>query len=149
MARVAAAVDGQTLLIERNGIGEHIQLAGIIVTDDHAARELMQWTLAGKWVMVEELPGGGALVYRSPDALFVNRELVSRGFARPTLPAIEPPQHVRVTYLGETLGERDAGVRRRSNLLIEGATKAARGNDSEKTAPKPARRSRPRRAPKP
>jgi hypothetical protein len=95
MVRVTAVADGRTLLA-----GERrIALAGVAVTDEKGARTLLEWTVVSRWVMVEEA-AGGYLVYRSPDALFVNRELVTRGFARATLPDIEPASTLIVTYLG-------------------------------------------------
>lgn len=99
MVRVAAVENGRTLVVERNGNRERVTLAGVAITDDASARTLLEWTLVSRWVMLEE-SSGGQLVYRSPDALFVNRELVARGFARATLPGIEAESHVPVTYLG-------------------------------------------------
>jgi hypothetical protein len=133
MVRVIGVVDGRTLIVERRGVAEKVQLAGIALTDDASAQVLMKWTLVSSWVMLEAQPDGAHFVYRSPDALFVNRELVLRGFARATLPAIEPAQHVVVTYLGTLKG---VGVR----------APAARGTGSESTRPRPARPSRTRRA---
>jgi len=148
MARVSAVIDGQTLTVESRGTARNITLAGIEVLDDHSARELMLWTLVDTWVMVERVESG-AFVYRSPDALFVNRELVSRGFAKATLHGVEPESNLRVTYLGSTMNASEAGARRRSEALLQHAPKVERGSDSEPSAPKPARRSRSRRAPKP
>lgn len=101
MARVIGIHDERTLVVERGGVRGHVTLAGVSITDAPSARALLQWTLAASWVMVEEQRDGGAFVYRSPDALFINRELVLRGFARATLPDIEPRSHVTVTYLGK------------------------------------------------
>jgi hypothetical protein len=84
-------------------------------------------------LLLEVQRDGEYFVYRSPDALFVNRELVLRGFARATLPEVEPAQHVIVTYLGTMKG---VGVR----------APAARETGSGSTPPRPARPSRPRRA---
>ena len=107
MVRVVSVEDGRTLLIERGGrtaaepVRERIHLAGVAILDEPAAHALLEWTLASNaWILLEEQPGGGHLVYRSPDALFLNRELVLRGYARATLPGIEPVSHVPVTYLG-------------------------------------------------
>jgi endonuclease YncB( thermonuclease family) len=99
MVRVIEIVDGRTLLIERDGNRERIQLAGIEITNEVHARALLQWTIAGTWVMLE--PHEKAFfVYRSPDALFVNRELVQRGFARALRTDIDPQPSAMVTYLG-------------------------------------------------
>lgn len=100
MARVVGIHDERTLVVERGGVRAQVSLAGVSISDAASARALLEWTLARSWVMVEEQRGGGAFVYRSPDALFVNRELVQRGFAHATLPDVEPRSHVTVTYLG-------------------------------------------------
>lgn len=136
MVRVAGVTGGQTLVVERRGAQVEVKLAGIAMIDDRAAHELMQWTLVSRWVMLEEQRDGGFYVYRSPDALFVNRELVTRGFARATQPAIEPHQHVVVTYLGTIRG---LGVR----------TPLAYGTGSGTSSPAPASPSRPPRRRRP
>lgn len=134
LVRVTSVVDAHTLIVDRAGVAETIRLAGITITDADGARTLLEWTLVYKWVMLEPQSGGGCFVYRSPDALFVNRELVTRGFATAALPAIEPQQHVVVTYLGTMRATK---------------TPAARGSDSGKTPSSRARPSRPRRPRKP
>ena len=100
MVRVTGVTDGQTLVVERGGVAVPVKLAGIQVVDDQGARSLLRWSIGTSWVMLDEQPDGRYFVYRSPDALFLNRELVARGFARAKLPAIEPQTHVVVTYLG-------------------------------------------------
>jgi len=135
MVRVIGVTDGQTLVVERGGVAVSIKLAGISITDDAGARTLMKWTIGASWVMLEEQPDGGHFVYRSPDALFINRELVARGFARATLPAIEPQSNVIVTYLG--------------TLSPTARSPAASGTGSAPTPRSPARPSRPRRRRKP
>jgi hypothetical protein len=99
MVRVVGVEDARTLVVERNGTRERVTLAGIAIIDETQARTMLEWTLASAWLSLESTEGG-VLAYRSPDALFVNRELVTRGFARATLPGIEPTSHVTVTYLG-------------------------------------------------
>ena len=99
MVRVTAVENGRTLLVEHNGKPQPVTLAGVAITDEASARTMLEWTLVSRWVSLEET-SGGHFVYRSPDALFVNRELVLRRFARATLPGIEPVSHVPVTYLG-------------------------------------------------
>jgi len=102
MVRVVGVVDGKTIDVESGGTRQRLTLAGISLTDPLRAHELLRWTVGMFWVMVETAPGGnGVLVYRSPDALFVNRELVLRGYAKATLPGIEPDHRLSVTYLGE------------------------------------------------
>ena len=100
MVRVVAIEDGQTITVDRSGTRERVRLAGVEVTNDAAARELLRWTAGEAWVMLEPAGSGGFLVYRSPDALLLNRELVLRGFARATLPATAPELRAPSRYLG-------------------------------------------------
>lgn len=102
MLHVVEVVDGRTLAVERAGKREIIRLAGIAIEPQREleARELLRWSVGTAWILAEPL-GEGHLVYRSPDALFVNRELVGRGYARATLPGIEPSNRVEVVYLGQ------------------------------------------------
>ena len=100
MYRVLEVVDGKTIVVERAGARKTVTLAGVALVDEAEARTLLEWTLASAWVMLEE-QRGGCFVYRTPDAMFLNRELVLRGYARATLPGVEPPQTVPVTYLGQ------------------------------------------------
>ena len=100
MVRVVDVLDGRTLVVERDGVRETVRLAGIAVLDETRATELLRWNVVSTWVMAEPRAGGGHLVYRSPDALFVNRELVMRGYARATEFGIEPDRNLVVTYLG-------------------------------------------------
>ena len=144
LVRVISVVDAQTLIIERAGVATNIKLAGVTIVDDEGARTLLQWALADRWVMLEEQASGGAFVYRSPDALFVNRELVSRGFARATLPDLEPQQHAIVTYLGTIRTNAVA-----KTAAVTTASPKARGTGSGTTPSSPARPSRRRRSPKP
>ncbi|MDQ3281260.1 MAG: hypothetical protein M3Q69_07585 [Acidobacteriota bacterium] len=99
MVRVVTVENGNTITVEREGVRSSVTLAGITITDEAAAKSLLEWTITATWVMAEPVRGG-AFIYRSPDALFLNRELVTRGFARATMHGIEPESHVPVTYLG-------------------------------------------------
>ncbi len=101
MVRVVAIENGRTITIERNGARESVRLAGVEVSDDARARDLLHWTIGNAWVMVESAGNGEYLVYRSPDALFLNRELVLRGYARATLANIAPELRPPSRYLGE------------------------------------------------
>lgn len=101
MVRVVAIEDGRTITIERNGARESVRLAGVEVSDDARARDLLRWTIGNAWVMVEPAGNADFLVYRSPDALFLNRELVLRGYARATLANIAPELRAPSRYLGE------------------------------------------------
>jgi hypothetical protein len=138
MARVSSIKNGGTLIIDG---GTELRLAGIEVTNDGAARELLRWTLGTSWVMVERMPDGSALVYRSPDAMFINRELVLRGYARATLPGIEPTDRANVTYLGVV----DPGPRSKTSKPAS-TSKAAPRTGSGKSARSPT--SRATRAPR-
>ena len=135
MVRVVGVTDGQTLVVDRGGVNVEIKLAGVAVTDDANARTLLKWTVGSSWVLLEEEPNGCHFVYRSPDALFINRELVARGFARATLPNLEPQSNVVVTYLG-TMFAPAAPVSRSPTASGTGSAPAPRS---------PARPSRPRR----
>lgn len=137
MVRVQQVIDGRTLIVERSGKAETITLAGIDVVDDNSARTLLEWTLVARWVSLESVEGGH-LVYRSPDALFVNRELVTRGFARATLPDIEPPRTVPVTYLGtlDLPGTRPAAVARTAPSARSGNAPTNRRRASPRPTPR-------------
>ena len=100
MVRVVDVRDGRTIVIERNGARETVRLAGLAILDEARAAELLRWSVVSFWVMLEPHASGGHLAFRSPDALFINRELVLRGYARATAQGIEHPRNLRVTYLG-------------------------------------------------
>ena len=101
MVRVIAVENGRTLAVEREGRRELVRLAGVEVLDELHARELLRWTIGNSWVLIEPAGDGAFLVHRSPDALFVNRELVLRGYARATMEGISPRPRLAMTYLGE------------------------------------------------
>lgn len=113
MVRVVSIDNGRTITIDDHGTRTSVQLAGITITDELHAREMLRWTIGDAWVMLERA-GDEVLVYRSPDALFINRELVVRGFARATLAGIEPEHRLDVTYLGEVNPGSNAGPELRS-----------------------------------
>ena len=70
MVRVVAIENGRTITIDDRGTRVSVRLAGVAITDELRARELLRWTLADAWVMLER-SGEDVLVYRSPDALFI------------------------------------------------------------------------------
>ncbi len=142
MVRVLAVEDGRTIAIDRNGTRESIRLAGVAVTDELHARELLRWTLGTSWVMLEAAGDGTFRVYRSPDALFVNRELVLRGYARATLPGIGPENAVTGRYLGE-VNPGGAQSRPRATADPERRSGSAR-SARPRASPKPSRASRSR-----
>ena len=160
MVRVVGVVDGKTIEVESGGTRQRLTLAGISLTDPLRAHELLRWTVGMFWVMVEPAPGGnGVLVYRSPDALFVNRELVLRGYAKATIAGIEPDHRLAVTYLGEldqpdlrpergvTAGRKRtySGTSRRSPGQPRRSSPAGRASGSGRRSASSARSPEPRR----
>jgi hypothetical protein len=148
MVRVVEIRDGSTLVVESDGRREVLRLAGIAITDDFRAAELLRWTTAAGWVLAEPRPTGGHYVYRSPDAVFLNRELVLRGYARATEHGIEPAPNVIVTYLGivdpaarpTAAGppRTDSGTRPRSSVAPRRGTRT-RGATSSRRRGSPSR----------
>ena len=136
MARVQSIRNGHTIVVDG---GAEIRLAGVAITNEVAAQDLLRWTIGSSWILIERNPDGTARVYRSPDALFVNRELVLRGYARATEPGIEPEDRIQVTYLGlVNPGPRsssDAGVSRPAPKTDNGTSARSRAP----RAPRPAR----------
>ena len=90
MVRFVRAVDGQTIVVDRNGTQVVVTLTGVSVEpeDQIAARAFLEHELSGKWLLVEN-----GNVYRSPDTLFVNAAMQQRGYIDPGRP--------RERYLGE------------------------------------------------
>jgi len=90
MVRFVRAVDGQTIVIDRDGTQVAVPLAGVDVQpeDQAAARAFLEHELTARWLFVEN-----GNVYRSPDTLFVNRAMQQRGYINPGKP--------RETFLGE------------------------------------------------
>jgi len=90
MARFVRVTDSRTIVIAHVGGPEevvHLANVEIPAADEVAARAFIQQSLAGTFVYVEQ-----GNVYRSPDALFINRELAYRAYATPGL---------KMFYLGE------------------------------------------------
>ena len=151
MVRVVDVHDGRTLVIERNGARETVQLAGVTILDEARAKDLLRWNVVTKWVMIEAHAAGGYLVYRSPDALFVNRELVLRGYARATEHGIEPERNLVVTYLGvidppatpvtsSRSSQRSSGTSRRSTTARTPRTRGGADRTPDRGRPGSARR---------
>ncbi|HEX6100653.1 MAG TPA: hypothetical protein VF432_30330 [Thermoanaerobaculia bacterium] len=143
MVRVVDVQDGRTLVIERNGQRETVRLAGIVITDETRAADLLRWSVVSFWVMLEPHAGGGHLAYRSPDALFVNRELVLRGYARATAQAVEPERNLVVTYLG-TIDPPLTSTASRTRSDTNRRSPATRAPKTADAAPRAAGRSRAR-----
>lgn len=153
MLRVVGVQDGRTILVERGGKQEAMVLAGVEIMDEDRARDLLNWTLASAWVMLERTAAGDVLVWRTPDALFINRELVLRGYARATLREVSTEPRLNVTYLGQVdppgVQSRISGLRsrtrsgtdRRSRVQPKRRAKSSAGSSSS-TPPRQRRNAR-------
>jgi hypothetical protein len=89
MVRFVRVTDSSTIVVARiNGPEEVVHLTNVAVPaeDEASAREFIQQKLAGTFVYVED-----GKVYRSPDALFINRELAYGAYA----------SSVKMYYLGQ------------------------------------------------
>ena len=97
MVRFVRAVDGQTIVIDRNGTQVVVTLAGVQVApeDQQTAREFLDHELTGRWLLVEG--SDRAAVYRSPDGASVNQMMQQQGYSASARP------HER--YLGEAYYE--------------------------------------------
>lgn len=137
MRRVVAVEDAQTIVVDAAS-PTRIRLAGIEVVDGEGARRFLEATLASAWVAGEKR-ADGYMIWRSPDGMFINRELVVRGYARGVSSELEPPRNYTVTYLGQL------------NPALTGprpAISAPPGTGSGSVSRRPARRS-PQRRPSP
>ena len=72
MARFSKVIDSRTIVVERIGGTEVVHLANVDVPaqDEQAVRDYLTEKLTGSYVYIDN-----GDVYRSPDALFINREL--------------------------------------------------------------------------
>src|SRR3954465_2414245 len=82
MARFSKVIDSRTIVVERiDGSGAvHLTNVGVPAEDEQAARDYIEEKLTGSYVLVEN-----GNVYRSPDALFINRELAYGAYASSSL----------------------------------------------------------------
>lgn len=133
MLRVVSIEDAQTIVVEAV-TPTRIRLAGIEIVDREAARLFLEWALGSAWVSGERRTDG-YMVWRSPDGMFVNRELVLRGYARALSSELETQRNYSVTYLGQL----NPPLASRSPTVS-----APPGNDSGTASPR-----RPRRSPQP
>jgi len=78
MARFSKVIDSRTIVVERTGGTEVVHLVNVAIPadDEQAARDYLEEKLTGSYVYVEN-----GNVYRSPDALFINRELAYGAYA--------------------------------------------------------------------
>jgi len=94
MVRVVRVAGPATIVVEHDGVSSEVRLSGIEITDPHNAFAYLTWTIGSSWVMVED-----GRVYRSPDALLINDDLVRKGFARSTSGSLIT--RTPAVYLGE------------------------------------------------
>jgi hypothetical protein len=90
MVRFIRVTDSRTIVVARIGGPEevvHLTNVAVPAEDESAAREFIQQKLTGTFVYVED-----GKVYRSPDALFINRELAYAAYASSSL---------KMQYFGE------------------------------------------------
>jgi hypothetical protein len=82
MAKFSKVIDSKTIVVERIDGNEVVHLTNVDIPaeDEQAARDYLQQTLMGTYVYVEN-----GKVYRSPDALFINRELAFGAYFSPTV----------------------------------------------------------------
>lgn len=126
MIRAAGAADRQTILLEG---GSTLRLRGVDLPPDEEpeAREYLQRLVAGLWIYVEN-----GEVYRSPDALFINGEMVRRAWKSGT----------KMTYLGESFPRPPS--RTAARVVATGAGSARSPHRARHRAPRashrPARR---------
>ena len=95
MVRVSRVIDSRTLALDG---GTTVTLRGVDVApaDEALAAEYLRSLVANNWVLVEN----GGDVYRSPDGLYVNGQLITHAYLARS----------RMTYLGES----DPGPRART-----------------------------------
>jgi hypothetical protein len=82
MVRFVRVIDSRTIVVQHAGTNEVVHLTNVNVPaqDEQAARAYLDEKLTGTFLYVEN-----GEVYRSPDALFINRELAFRAYEGPSL----------------------------------------------------------------
>lgn len=87
MVRVARVVDSHTIVLDG---GNTVTLRGVEIppADEALATDYLRSLLGNCWVLVEN-----GDVYRSPDGLYVNGQLITHAYRATT----------RMTYLGESM----------------------------------------------
>jgi len=88
MVRVARVIDSRTIVLDG---GATVTLRGVDVApaDEAMAAGYLRSILGNNWVLVEN----GGDVYRSPDALYVNDQLITQAYRGAA----------RMTYLGKSM----------------------------------------------
>lgn len=127
---VVQVVDAQTLIVARDGRESRVNLAGVALPYDEAAQgaasAALTRMLAGEHVYVRFMPGDarGGYVYRDPDGLLVNLELVRQGYAR-TAAAIHPEYQPLFRYYEGVARRYDKGIWGAGTAPYSAATPAA------------------------
>jgi hypothetical protein len=80
MSRVVAVTDSRTIVVEADGARSSVVLKGVAIEPDEekVAVDFLRRLVAGSWVLVER-----GDVYRSPDALYINAEMIRRAWRTP------------------------------------------------------------------
>ena len=88
MVRVARVIDSRTIVLDG---GTTVTLRGVDIAaaDEAMAADYLRSILGNTWVLIEN----GGDVYRSPDALYVNGQLIMHAYRGAA----------RMTYLGESM----------------------------------------------
>jgi len=95
MVRVIDVKDARTLVVDRGGVRTEVRLGDVIIPpgEDAAAIEFLRTKAVEHYVMLENGAHGDTYVYRSPDALFINGELLRRAYLK---------QGTKMTIIGES-----------------------------------------------
>jgi hypothetical protein len=82
MSKFVKVIDSRTIVVERIDATEVVHLTNVDVPaeDEQAARDYIEEKLTGSFVYAEN-----GKVYRSPDALYINRELAFGAYGAPSL----------------------------------------------------------------
>jgi hypothetical protein len=82
MVRVTGVKDARTLIVDRAGVPAVLKLGDVIIPpgEEASAVEYLRTKVVERYVMVESNARGEAYIYRSPDALFINGELLRRAY---------------------------------------------------------------------
>ncbi|HSP16445.1 MAG TPA: hypothetical protein VLV78_16995 [Thermoanaerobaculia bacterium] len=126
MARVVRIAGPSTIVVIRDNVQSEVALTGIEITDPQNATGFLSWTLDSAWVAIED-----GQVYRSPDAMLINAELVKKGYARPTGAAI-PAVHTNAVYLGEL----DLGAREKARAPAKAPVRQAKAMPRQPPRPR-------------
>jgi hypothetical protein len=96
MVRIVSVVDSNTVTVDELGARSTVVLAGVSVppSEEAEAAEHLRRTVASGWAMIERDPRDArkAWLYRSPDALSINGEMIRGAWHHPGTPML---------YLGE------------------------------------------------